>query len=254
MNKTGNVCDKPTEKSISITQLFFKMKSPVASIVLITLASIQLNAESVSGTWFTYDAGQAVKDRYVVTEDSVEMGNYSYWNGGEFGWENVAEYPVHYNLDAVVIYEQKGYYYALKFMPVEAETHSHVILRAGSGEDLEDVKHQAIGEEDESSVLFSMPAFTEEESEKLEAMKGFSEITREDLIESLNRRGKYKKVLEDFFTENPQAVRMAWRFGQNLMHKEMLDLGYNPYEAYEGNPLARFEDDEEVMKLLTELQ
>lgn len=228
------------------------MRPTLICFALVLLLS-PVSAEPLSGTWFTYDAGQAVKSRYIITPTTLGKGDYSYWNKGEFGWENVKELPLQMNENGIVIYEEKGYFNALKFVSSNSEAYAKLLLQGGTGEDLEDVKAQSAGPEDEMSVLFSVPAFTKEESEKLEDLPGLSKISREDLLEVLQRRSRYTKLLEEFFSENPDAVRMAWRFGQNLFHKELIEMGYNPYESYEGNPLQRFENDEEIMKLMTEL-
>ncbi|MEM1441033.1 MAG: hypothetical protein AAGF67_01745 [Verrucomicrobiota bacterium] len=229
------------------------MKPAILSVLSSLLLASSVSADPLSGTWFTYDAGQAVKSRLIISEKTLGKGDYSYWNQGEFGWENVKEFPLLLNENNTVIYEEKGYFNAWKLIPSDSKSYAKLLLQGGTGEDLEDVKGQAAGPEDEMSALFSVPAFTEEEAKKLEELPGLSEISREDLIEVFQRRSKYTELLEEFFSENPDAARMAWRFGQNLFHKELIEMGYNPYEAYEGNPLEKFENDEEIMKLMTEL-
>ena len=112
----------------------------------------------------------------------------------------------------------------------------------------------AVWKPDPIDVLYSVPAFREAEVEKLEKLRPFHKITREDLLTLLDKQQAHEGVLDAFAKENPglPPFRM-FRFVRNLLFKDALEMGYNPYATYEGDPLAAFKDDEEIQKRLEAL-
>ncbi|NAS32716.1 hypothetical protein GTQ40_17175 [Flavobacteriaceae bacterium R38] len=95
--------------------------------------------------------------------------------------------------------------------------------------------------------------YTKEKTDRLEKAPGLDELKREDLLTSLQWRPplseKLQQYLEDTKNERPF---MIYRFVENYRNQKLVELGYNPYKRVIYNLHKKFEDDEEIMKLLNE--
>ncbi len=89
--------------------------------------------------------------------------------------------------------------------------------------------------------------------EKLKNAPGLDQITRKDLLTSLQWRKplgeKLKMYLED---SNGERTYRVHRFVKDFRNRKFIELGYNPYLDIPYNFEKQFEGDEEVQRLLTE--
>ncbi len=103
------------------------------------------------------------------------------------------------------------------------------------------------------ATLFSKLLFTREKLNTLKNAPGLDQITREDLIASLQWRQHIGDALKSYAEDNPdmQSYRL-YRMVQNYRDQKLFLLGYNPYKQVVYNLEKKFAGDDEVIKLLTE--
>ena len=103
------------------------------------------------------------------------------------------------------------------------------------------------------ATLFSRLLFTRAKLNTLKNAPGLDQITREDLIASLQWRQDISHALKSYAEDNPdmQQYRL-YRMVQNYRDQKLFLMGYNPYKEVVYNWEKQFAGDDEVIKLLTE--
>ena len=103
------------------------------------------------------------------------------------------------------------------------------------------------------AALFSRVLFTKAKLAVVQNAPGLDEITRKDLIASLQWRESIGEALKSYAEDNPDMQpHRLYRMVQNYRDQKLFLLGYNPYKQVAYNLEKQFEGDDEVLKLLTE--
>ncbi|NAY90881.1 hypothetical protein GTQ34_03025 [Muricauda sp. JGD-17] len=122
------------------------------------------------------------------------------------------------------------------------------------GENAEDVlqKYQR-GEVPLYAPLFSKMLFTREKVNELKNAPGLDQITRDDLIASLQWRQHIGDAIKSFVEENPdERPHRLYRMVENYRNQKLFLMGYNPYKEVVYNWEKQFAGDDEIITLLTE--
>jgi len=204
---------------------------------------------------FTYNPAMLAKKRYHVKGDQLKTASL-FLGDPTIGWENSKSHELVFSENGGFITKENERFFAFRLTSVEGEQYSYAYQRIpGAPESLGEAKKTlATDEKKDYDVLVQLPAFTEAESTALEALPPFTGITKADLLELLDRRETYGKLLESYLAENAPRNLHGFVRGatQNMFHKDLIRMGYNPYADYEGEPFAKFKDDTEVQEHLNQ--
>ncbi len=95
--------------------------------------------------------------------------------------------------------------------------------------------------------------YTKEKIAMMEKAPGLDELKREDLLTSLRWRDQLSEKLQQYLEEKgAERPFMIYRFVEAYRNQKLVELGYNPYKRVPYNLHKQFENDEEIMRLLTE--
>jgi len=202
--------------------------------------------------FYTFSGMSMNKTRYLLKGGALEINNLEMRRGD--GSPYVDTYEILESNENGIVYRDGERLSVLRFAETEDAPFRYSMQRVRPGDTLEESSAKLAEGPKPWHPLLSVPLFSEKELEALEAKPHHAEISREELIELLDKRKGYGEMLESFLAENePRNVRMfAMRATQNLFHKDLVRKGYNPYAFYEGDPFEKFEDDEEIQELLYE--
>ena len=101
--------------------------------------------------------------------------------------------------------------------------------------------------------LTGRDCYTKKQIDQLEKAPGLDELTREDLLTSLQWRQPLSEKLKAYLEDNGDNGRFRiYRFVENYRNQRLVELGYNPYKQVTYNLYKRFKEDEEIMRLLNE--
>lgn len=150
--------------------------------------------------------------------------------------------------------EKKSNKYIL-FQLAEAQDGSRLdIIPVAMGSDAKALaatnKKQAVAE---WKSLMAQSWYSPAQIEQLEKAPGLDEVSREDLMTSLQWRDELAQKLEAYFEANPDANQfIVYRFIDGFRNRKLVELGYNPFKRVAYNFEEKFRDDPELIKLLTE--
>lgn len=232
-----------------------KIFSPIALIAsaFFGFASGAL-AEDLNGSWYSYDQQRGSKQRYVISDSSLETADYFLDSEQDSGWENARTMEIVARDGHTIYYlDEDGYYNALRFFPAESDAYRYQLMEIGYLEDLDALKEEAAFELTPSDSFFTLPIFDGVEAANLEARKTFAQISKPQLVTLLEQREKHAELLEEFLTENPamgSSPSSLFRMTHNLFLKDAIEQGLNPYAIIDGDPFASFASDPEVMRLM----
>ncbi len=95
--------------------------------------------------------------------------------------------------------------------------------------------------------------YTKEQIERLKKAPGLNELTRDDLLLSMQWQKPLSEKIKQFLQDTKgERQFMIYRFVNEYRNKKLVELGYNPYKFVEYNLEKQFAGDEEVLKLLFE--
>ena len=103
------------------------------------------------------------------------------------------------------------------------------------------------------ALLTGQDWYTKEKVDKLEQAPGLDELKREDLLISMQWRKPLSNMLQQYLKDTDgKRPFMVYRFVEKYRNQKLVELGYNPYKRVVYNLFKKFEEDEEIMKLLNE--
>ncbi len=103
------------------------------------------------------------------------------------------------------------------------------------------------------TTLQEVKAYSKVRFDELKSAPGLDKISREDVIRSLKVREKISPMLLEYVKANPDEGKYrVFQMVNDYRNKVLVEMGYNPFKMLKGNPMKRFENDEEIMKLLNE--
>jgi len=200
--------------------------------------------------FYTFSGMSGDKKRYLVKDGVLEINSLEMRR--DDGSPHIDTYEILESSENGIVYRDGERLSVLRFAETEDAPFSYTMQRVRPGDTLEESSAKLAEEPKPWHPLLSAPLFSKKELEALEARPHHAEISREELIELLDKRKDYGEMLESFLAENePRNLRIfAVRATQNMFYKDLVRKGYNPYAFYEGDPFGKFEEDEEIQERL----
>ncbi|MEO1050763.1 MAG: hypothetical protein AAFX87_09055 [Bacteroidota bacterium] len=221
--------------------------------LLFILLSNVVHAQ-IDGKYYWYHEG--TKKQWDVSEDKIEMADWPLWSEDP-QWENPSKRLIlQRSGDKILTKEADANYYRVFQFIEKSEYGSIEIFSYPTRKTESEAQNDFKKNEDENLIaLFAVPFFNEKDAKKLESKKGLNEITRDELIELLNKREAFGNKIAQMLNGHPDDKRLSsqmtmFRLSQSLFQKEAIKMGFNPYKPLEGNPLKKFRDDEEIQNLM----
>ncbi|MEM7549890.1 MAG: hypothetical protein AAF363_09450 [Bacteroidota bacterium] len=225
----------------------------ISFLLIVTCSGVYAQVNDV---WYWYYEG--TKKQWDISEKEIKTADWPLWSEDP-QWENQDKKLILKRLDNKLLTKEADadYYKVLEFKSVDEDGQMAVFSYPTKKSEQEAMKDFQESKDENFVSLFSVPLFDQETSEKLESGKGLEEITREELIELLNARKGFGKRIEQMLNDHKEDKRLSsqmviYRISQNLFQKEAIKMGYNPYKPISGNPLSKFDDDEEIQKMMNE--
>ncbi|XLS29143.1 hypothetical protein ACJD0Z_18340 [Flavobacteriaceae bacterium M23B6Z8] len=236
-----------------------RIKLIILGVVILVLVTTTCKAQKVSdsvaspvGTWYYYNMSNElgsciISYRYLIFDANIEQEENSF-------------------KDTIVVKEVLSRHRMIVYNPGKKPSFASVRLEVNDegnlltffpvveGESIEEVKQKMTKDsvpiwKDLTGRLF----LSEEKLASLKKAPGLDEITREDMITSLQWREELGKKLQAFVTDmKGERQYMVYRFVREYQKQKLIELGYNPYKQVSFNWEEQFKDDPEVLKLLTE--
>lgn len=189
--------------------------------------------------------------RYVVGDDELTIADVYRAEDGTLVAENLSRHPLLYQHDGALVYRQAEHFVSLRLRTDSGPHFQAVQQRLGSADSLEKAK-ALLASEQAYDALLQVPAFTAKGLAELLARPDLRELERAELLALLERRQAYGELLSAYLAQHtPRNMRgFARRATQNMFYKDVLRLGYNPYAEFDGDPFARFSQDDEIQQRL----
>ncbi len=197
--------------------------------------------------------------RMVVSKETIEFAdNYGFETASDTPpeWVNIESFPIESNNDGALIYERFGGYRAFMVYAAENRVYPLRLASLGGAGDIKtlETRISSARERGGEDCVYQGPLFREEGVALFNSRPDLSTLNRSDAIRLIQARQDHgERIQQAVERADGRVSRSAvMQLAKQLRYLMLVDLGYNPWRWVEGDPLAKFKDDEEIQALLAQ--